>query len=156
MKPALPPSYVNTPVSIAYAEVDGALIVTMTRILGLCCSHDYERPLDGRTLQIAQDRSLDNVAACKCPPRTVVQAKRSRYSAWGILARSYFRFAQPLPGLVWGQSLEHLAFPLYVCQVSQPARICGAHLERATGAEGLESRRMMLFGQFIGAHHLLR
>lgn len=43
MKPALPPSYVNTPVSIAYAEVDDALIVTMTRILGLCWAYDYER-----------------------------------------------------------------------------------------------------------------
>ena len=42
MKPALPPSYVNTPVPIAYAEVDDALIVTMTRILGLCWAHDYE------------------------------------------------------------------------------------------------------------------
>ena len=43
MKPALPPSYVNTPVPIAYAEVDDALIVTMTRILGLCWAYDYER-----------------------------------------------------------------------------------------------------------------
>ena len=34
MKGVLPPSYVNTPVSIAYARVDDALIVTMTRILG--------------------------------------------------------------------------------------------------------------------------
>jgi hypothetical protein len=43
VKEALPPSYVNTPVAIAYAEVDDALIVTMTRILGLCWAHDYER-----------------------------------------------------------------------------------------------------------------
>ena len=43
MKPALPPSYVNTPVAIAYAEADDALIVTMTRILGLCWAYDYER-----------------------------------------------------------------------------------------------------------------
>ncbi len=43
MKGALPPSYVNTPVSIAYAEADDALIVTMTRILGLCWAYDYER-----------------------------------------------------------------------------------------------------------------
>ena len=43
MKAALPPSYVNTPVSIAYAEADDALIVTMTRILGLCWAYDYER-----------------------------------------------------------------------------------------------------------------
>ena len=43
MKPPLPPSYVNTPVPIAYAGVDDALIVTMTRILGLCWAHDYER-----------------------------------------------------------------------------------------------------------------
>lgn len=43
MKPALPPSYVNTPVAMAYAEVDDALIVTMTRILGLCWAYDYER-----------------------------------------------------------------------------------------------------------------
>ena len=43
MKPALPPSYVNTPVAIAYADVDDALIVTMTRILGLCWAYDYER-----------------------------------------------------------------------------------------------------------------
>ena len=43
MKGAIPPSYVNTPVSITYAEADDALIVTMTRILGLCWAHDYER-----------------------------------------------------------------------------------------------------------------
>lgn len=43
MKAALPPSYVNTPVPIAYAKVDDALIVTMTRILGLCWAYDYER-----------------------------------------------------------------------------------------------------------------
>jgi hypothetical protein len=43
MKPPLPPSYVNTPVPVAYAEVDDVLIVTMTRILGLCWAHDYER-----------------------------------------------------------------------------------------------------------------
>jgi hypothetical protein len=43
MKAALPPSYVNTPVAIAYAAVDDALIVTMTRILGLCWAYDYER-----------------------------------------------------------------------------------------------------------------
>ena len=43
MKPALPPSYVNTPVPITYAEVDDALIVTMTRILGLCWAHNYEQ-----------------------------------------------------------------------------------------------------------------
>ncbi len=43
MTAALPPSYVNTPVPIAYAEVDDALIVTMIRILGLCWAYDYER-----------------------------------------------------------------------------------------------------------------
>jgi DNA-binding MarR family transcriptional regulator len=43
VKEALPPSYVNTPVAIAYAELDDALIVTMTRILGLCWAYDYER-----------------------------------------------------------------------------------------------------------------
>jgi len=43
VKAALPPSYVNTPVPIAYAQVDDALIVTMTRILGLCWAYDYER-----------------------------------------------------------------------------------------------------------------
>ncbi len=43
MNPSRPPSYVNTPVPIAYAEADDALIVTMTRILGLCWRHDYER-----------------------------------------------------------------------------------------------------------------
>jgi DNA-binding transcriptional ArsR family regulator len=31
------------PGAIAYAEVDDALIVTMTRILGLCWAYDYER-----------------------------------------------------------------------------------------------------------------
>jgi hypothetical protein len=43
VKPVLPPSYVNTPVAIAYADVDDALIVTMTRLLGLCWAYDYER-----------------------------------------------------------------------------------------------------------------
>ena len=43
MKEPLPPSYVNIPVSVAYAEADDALIVTMTRILGLCWAYDYER-----------------------------------------------------------------------------------------------------------------
>jgi len=39
---ALPPSYVNAPVPIAYARADDALIVTMIRILGLCWAYDYE------------------------------------------------------------------------------------------------------------------
>ena len=43
MKGALPPSYVNTPAAITYAQTDDALIVTMTRILGLCWAFDYER-----------------------------------------------------------------------------------------------------------------
>jgi DNA-binding MarR family transcriptional regulator len=43
VKGKLPPSYVNTPVTVAYAEIDDALIVTMTRILGLCWAYDYER-----------------------------------------------------------------------------------------------------------------
>jgi hypothetical protein len=43
VKAALPPSYVNTPVAIAYADIDDALIVTMTRVLGLCRAYDYER-----------------------------------------------------------------------------------------------------------------
>jgi hypothetical protein len=43
VKPALPPSYANTPLAIAYAEVDDALIVTITHILELCWAHDYER-----------------------------------------------------------------------------------------------------------------
>ncbi|MGD8463016.1 MAG: winged helix-turn-helix domain-containing protein [Anaerolineae bacterium] len=38
-----PPSYVNVPVSVAYAEADDALIVTMNPILGLSWSYDYER-----------------------------------------------------------------------------------------------------------------
>ena len=43
MTAALPPSYVNAPVPIAYARADDALIVTMIRILGLCWAYDYER-----------------------------------------------------------------------------------------------------------------
>jgi len=43
VRAALPPSYVNAPVPIAYAEADDALIVTMIRILGLCWAYDYER-----------------------------------------------------------------------------------------------------------------
>jgi hypothetical protein len=43
VKGVLPPSYVNTPVAIVYAEADDALIVTMTRLLGLCWAYDYER-----------------------------------------------------------------------------------------------------------------
>jgi hypothetical protein len=43
VKTALPPSYVNTPAPIVYAQVDDALIVTMARILGLCWAYDYER-----------------------------------------------------------------------------------------------------------------
>jgi len=43
VKAALPPSYVNAPVPVAYAEADDALIVTMIRILGLCWAYDYER-----------------------------------------------------------------------------------------------------------------
>lgn len=43
MRDALPPSYVNSPVPIAYARVDDALIVTMIRILGLCWAYDCER-----------------------------------------------------------------------------------------------------------------
>ena len=54
MKGAIPPSYVNTPVAIAYAEADDALIVTMTRILGLCWAHDYERTLALTPEQLAE------------------------------------------------------------------------------------------------------
>jgi hypothetical protein len=36
-------SYVNTAVATAYAEIEDALIVTMTHILGLCWAYDYER-----------------------------------------------------------------------------------------------------------------
>ena len=43
MTASRPPSYVNTPVVIAYAEADDGLIVTMTRVLGLCWRHNYER-----------------------------------------------------------------------------------------------------------------
>ena len=43
MKEPLPPAYVTTPVTVAYAEADDALIVTMTRILGLCWATGYER-----------------------------------------------------------------------------------------------------------------
>ena len=39
----LPPAYVNVPISIAYADVDDALVMTMTRILGLCWQYDYKR-----------------------------------------------------------------------------------------------------------------
>jgi DNA-binding transcriptional ArsR family regulator len=42
VKPTLPPSYVNTPVLVAYAGIDDAVLVTMIRILGLCWAHDYE------------------------------------------------------------------------------------------------------------------
>ena len=38
-----PPDYIKLPPSIACADVDDALIVTMTRILGLCWAYDYER-----------------------------------------------------------------------------------------------------------------
>jgi DNA-binding transcriptional ArsR family regulator len=54
VKPALPPSYVNTPVALAYAEADDALIVTMTRILGLCWAYDYERTPALRPEQVAE------------------------------------------------------------------------------------------------------
>jgi DNA-binding transcriptional ArsR family regulator len=43
VKAALPPSYVNAPVPIAYAEAVDALIVTTIRILRLCWTYDYER-----------------------------------------------------------------------------------------------------------------
>jgi hypothetical protein len=40
----LPPEYVNLPTAIAYAfGVDGAVLVTMARILGLCWQYNYER-----------------------------------------------------------------------------------------------------------------
>jgi hypothetical protein len=41
MKSLTPPAYVNVPVAVAYAGVDDALVVTMTRILGLCWNHGY-------------------------------------------------------------------------------------------------------------------
>ena len=67
-----PPSYINTPVPIAYADVDDALIVTMTRILGLCWSHDYER-----TPALAPDQLSDLTGR----PRTTL------YRHLGILER---------------------------------------------------------------------
>ena len=54
MKAARPPSYVNAPVPIAYAETDDALIVTMIRILGLCWAYDYERTPALTPEQVAQ------------------------------------------------------------------------------------------------------
>jgi hypothetical protein len=38
-----PPDYIKLPPSIACAEVEDALIVTMARILGLCWDHKYRR-----------------------------------------------------------------------------------------------------------------
>jgi hypothetical protein len=38
-----PPDYIKLPPSIACADVDDALIVTMARILGLCWDHKYRR-----------------------------------------------------------------------------------------------------------------
>jgi hypothetical protein len=75
VKPALPPSYVNTPVPIAYAEVDDALIVTMTRILGLCWAYDYER-----TPALAPEQ----VAEFTCRPRSTLyrHLKQLREMQW--------------------------------------------------------------------------
>lgn len=75
MKPPLPPSYVNTPVPIAYAEVDDALIVTMTRILGLCWAHNYER---------SPALSLDRLAELTGRPRSTLcrHLKQLRDMEW--------------------------------------------------------------------------
>ena len=54
MKAALPPSYVNAPVPVAYAEADDALIVTMILIMGLCWAYDYERTPALTPDQVAQ------------------------------------------------------------------------------------------------------
>jgi hypothetical protein len=40
---AYPPDYIKLPPSVACADVDDALIVTMARILGLCWGHRYRR-----------------------------------------------------------------------------------------------------------------
>ena len=41
--PLTPAAYVNVPVAVAYGDVDDAVLVTMTRLLGLCWQHDYQR-----------------------------------------------------------------------------------------------------------------
>ncbi len=41
--PPYPPDYIKLPPSIACAQVEDALIVTMARILGLCWGHKYRR-----------------------------------------------------------------------------------------------------------------
>ena len=44
--PHLPPTYVRTPVPVAYAyDVDDAVLVTMIRLLGLCWNHERTPPL---------------------------------------------------------------------------------------------------------------
>jgi len=43
MNDALPPVYAMTPVTVLYAEADDALVLTMSRLVGLCWTYGYER-----------------------------------------------------------------------------------------------------------------
>lgn len=58
-----PPDYIKLPPSIACADVDDALIVTMARILGLCWDHKYRR---------SPPYTPDQLAALLGRPRTTL------------------------------------------------------------------------------------
>jgi hypothetical protein len=52
-KSPYPPEFIKLPVSVALADLDASLIVTMTRIIGLCGKNQYRKSLPYRSDELA-------------------------------------------------------------------------------------------------------
>ena len=93
-----PPDYIKLPPSIACADVDDALIVTMARILGLCWDHKYRR---------SAPYTPDQLAELLGRPRTTLYRHLSklRQLRWLRVDRSDRRLVlQPLIRIAEGQA----------------------------------------------------
>jgi hypothetical protein len=156
VKPPLPPSYVNTPVPIAYAEVDDALIVTMTRILGLCWVHDYER-----TPSLAPDQ-LANLTS---RPRTTLYrhlAVLEKDLGWLRVDHVGRRLVlRPLVGVAGGNEVAEQVHPHLSPAPGVASAPIHAELREALAAAGIENpardqlaRDPMLDPVWVHAWHL--
>jgi hypothetical protein len=93
-----PPDYIKLPPSIACADVDDALIVSMARILGLCWNHKYRR---------SPPYTPDQLADLLDRPRTTLYRHLNKLQqlCWLRVDRSERRLVlQPLVRITEGQS----------------------------------------------------
>jgi hypothetical protein len=93
-----PPDYIKLPPSIACADVDDALIVTMARILGLCWDHKYRR---------SPPYTPDQLANLLDRPRTTLYRHLNRLQQlrWLRVDRTERRLVlQPLVRITEGRS----------------------------------------------------